>query len=213
MTNEEMASLIQAGHREYKAALWLGCSGFVRKKAVGFKTAHERCRADVDDLISAGYLAFERAIRYFKPDLHLKFLTFLARPLQTEFLRECGWLTSRRDVLEYAESLDYPAFEDDDESPLLIDLIASPDDEYFETVERMFRQHARKVLKQALSTLSDKQQMLLRAMYFDGMTETEAGVFVGYPCKQATESAHYSALRKLRTGRYGAELRQLYDNC
>lgn len=207
MSNEEIVVLIQSGQKEYISTLWVQCERFIWRKAKKFKLLYN-CSPEIEDLAQCGIFALCKAIEYFRADSGLKFLTYLARPLKTEFLRASGWLTPRRDALDGAESLDSLIENGNDAVPLL-ELIPDTDEGFFRILENIFQETVSMKLAEALKSLPDKQQLLIMAIYYKGMTETDAGRFAGYRTKQAAEFAHYSALRKLRTGRFRGELLEL----
>ncbi len=207
MTNEELAEAIKSGHGEYTSELWERCFRLIYAKAKSFKTLHDNCHIEIDDLVQSGYFAFTTALHYYKPERGLKFTTYLSKPLLTEFLKASGWLTSKRDALDYAESMDVPV--DDDGEITLADIIPSGEDACRAVKDKLFHEAAEKTISKALSKLPPKQAALLRAIYFDGQTQGDAGRALGYNTSQAAEAAHYTALRKLRYGAYSSELRYL----
>lgn len=206
MTNEEMTEAIQAGHHEYIPDLWKRCQKIIYRKAVRFKALHENCKQEIEDLVQCGYFAMITAIKYYEPNKDIKFLTYLNKPLLREFLRASGWLTTKRDLIDYAVSLDAPI--DEDGETTLADII--PDTEGGENViDKLHHEAAIDTINKALSKLPKRKAALLRAIYFEGMTETAAGRVYGYKTAAAAEQAHYTALRSLRHGAFSHELKYL----
>lgn len=206
MTNEELATAIQTGHHEYIPNLWEGCRKIIYRKAARFKALHENCKQEIEDLVQCGYFAMIEAIKYYKPDEDIKFLTYLNKPLLREFLRASGWLTTKRDLIDYAISLDAPI--DEDGEATLAEII--PDTEGGENViDKLLHETAIDTINKALSKLPERKAALIRAIYFEGLTETAAGRALGYKTTTAANNAHHDALRKLRRGAFTYELRYL----
>lgn len=123
MTNEELAVLIQGGEEERTAELWKQVERFVRQRARSYATNLIERAADADDLTQAGYFAMLEAVKYYSPNKGGKFLTVLKNPLKKAFYEVAGVRSSKRDAAIYAISLDAPATNDEDATPLS-DLVA-----------------------------------------------------------------------------------------
>ena len=104
MTNEELALQIQSGDRTLIPQLWAQVERFVRKMANRY--ADKVPGAEDDDLYQTGFLAMLRAVdRYEEPH---SFLSGLVFALKREYAELGGYLTSKRDPLIAAVSLDAP---------------------------------------------------------------------------------------------------------
>ena len=64
----------------------------------------------------------------------------------------------------------------------------------------------------ALEHVDDRARTLVRLVYFEGMTVTDAAAPAGYPSREAAEQAHYHALRKIRSSSAAKRLRPLLDD-
>lgn len=171
MTNEELARTIQSGNHECIPVLWERCRKIIYKKAIRFKNLHENCNQEVDDLVQSGFFAMIAAIGYYNPDKPENFLTYLNKPLLNEFLRASGWRTSKRDALDYAISIDTPT--DEDGETTLADIIPGNDT----PMEReLYYEELAGTIREALAKLPKRKEALIRAIYFEGVTITAAGL-------------------------------------
>ena len=69
MTNEDLATRIQAGEDALTFQLWEQCKGFICKQAYRWAKAwKDRADFDVDDLIQAGYFALCDAVSSFQAE-------------------------------------------------------------------------------------------------------------------------------------------------
>ena len=110
MTNEELALQIQSGDRTLIPQLWAQVERFIRKMANRY--ADKVPGAEADDLYQTGFLAMLRAVdRYEEPH---SFLSGLVFALKREYAELGGYLTSKRDPLIAAVSLDAPLSDEDD---------------------------------------------------------------------------------------------------
>ena len=109
MNNEELCTLIQAGHKEYMTALWNQTQYFGYMLAARF---HARLggygKLDLEDLLQCRWFAFLQAIDYFDADKGT-FLTCYKFKLKNVFRKAAGIRSSRREPLDSAYSLDAPA--------------------------------------------------------------------------------------------------------
>lgn len=182
MSNEELAVLVKAGERD-PLELWWRVRKLVllqaNKRAAAFGV---QCGVDVDDLLQAGYIAFMQAVDAFDPAKGYKFTTYLTRPLQTEFNRCLGRLTSKRDPLNGGcASLDVAA--GDEGITPLIDLLEDPTAEQpFDTVIEQAGLH--EAIEATLQKISPGNAAIIRAKFYEG--------------KKITLQEHVRAFKQLR---------------
>ena len=115
MTRQEFTAAVravQAGEPGATLKLWEGARHFVAKSAHRW-ARNSNGRTPHEDLIQAGFLAVLDAVERFDPEREDgSFLSVLRLTLKSRFAEESGIRTTRRDVLQYAESMDAPAYED-----------------------------------------------------------------------------------------------------
>ena len=92
------------GSEETLLDLWNAVKGFVKKKAVYYAKNHTAGMTTAEDLVQAGFFAVYDTVQAFDETREKSFLTLLKYFLQKRFAEEAGVRTSRRDVLQYADS-------------------------------------------------------------------------------------------------------------
>jgi RNA polymerase sporulation-specific sigma factor len=157
---------------------------------------------EVGDLIQQGDFAVLEAVRYYKPDGEYKFTTYLNQTLKNAFRAAVGIRTSKRDMLDYAASLDEPLGEDGGLS--LLDVIAdttadnTPDDR----IESIYNQQLHKALDNALQILPDGQRDAVALHYYFGLPFERIAEAKGATKqaigKQAIGEREYRALERIR---------------
>ena len=119
---DELAARSKAGEPGAALELWEAVGRFVELKARD-RARVPGCRAQADDLIQAGFLAvLDTAARY-EPGEGKNFLHALAFSLRKAFAAEEGTRSTRRDALQYADSTEAAAYQDDLEGPTVGELL------------------------------------------------------------------------------------------
>ena len=109
MNNEQLALLIKQGDRSALPLLWEKTRRLILKKAIRYHAKFENKRGlEVDDLVQNGYFAVLSAVKYYEPEKGYRFNTFLHHTLISALRSAAGIRTSKRDALDYADSLDEP---------------------------------------------------------------------------------------------------------
>lgn len=213
MTNEELALLIQSGCREYIPQLWTQIKRFVSMKAGQYERHLTGCAADEEDLQQSGYIAMMEAVKYYNPEKGYKFITYLDLTLKKAFRQIAGIESSRRDAALSAVSLD-ELIGPDDNDIRRIDLIedAAAQAPFYELMERESLNEAREAIEKALEKVNEQAQRLIKLIYFEGKSLTEAASMAGYSSRQAAEQAHYNALRKIRNSSAADKLKTVLND-
>lgn len=188
--------------------LWEAVRRFVEVKA---KDRAHRCRVPLDDLRQDGFLAVLDAVELYDTERErVSFLSLLSFMLQKRFAEEMGVKSSKRDALQYADSIDGPAFPDEPDGPTVGESLADDGAALaFSGVEYTdFLDYCRGIIGAALDTLTDAQAALLRLHYLEGRSLEAAAPLCGLSGKQAASEAEYRALSRLEHGRYSRELRE-----
>lgn len=187
MSNEELATRIQAGERDLLPQLWEQVRRFVYKKAKQrFVLSDGKGSVDVDDLAQSGFFALVKAVEDFQPEGEYKFTTYLTYHLKNEFAEVCGYKTSKRDPLLDCTSLDTP-LGDDSDSDTLLDLQPDPIDQIGDTERRIWLEQLRETMSKAISNLPQEQQAALACRYWKGLTMEETGAALGVNRTQANQ--------------------------
>lgn len=209
MTRQEFTAAVmavQAGEPGATLKLWEGARRFVAKSA--HRWAHNsNGRISHEDLMQAGFLAVLDAVERFDPEREDgSFLSVLRLTLKSQFAEESGIRTSKRDALNYAESMDAPAYEDgpavEDTVPDRGAALAFAGVEYGDLLD-----YCRRIISAALDSLPPAQAAIVRLYYLDGLTLEDTALQCGMSGKQAVKEAEDRALDRLARGKYRWELR------
>lgn len=212
MTNEQLAVFIQQGeNNELLPILWEKVQRVLFAKAERYYSAYSeplrRYGYDVQDVRQECYSAMLAAIKWYKPDKGYKFTTYLNYALKHTIR---GLYSGKNDALNQAAtmSLEQPIGEGGDGDELTVaDTVA--DDTAAQTFEQIELCDYFKPLYEALETLTERQQDIIRLRYFDGFNARQSAERLGI-CPQRASSLEGEAVRKLRSGEVGAQLRRIY---
>lgn len=200
MTNEELAVLIQQGEEGYTAQLWEQVERFIEQRARRYVKNFIERDFDKEDLYQAGYFAMLEAVKYYSPEKGIKFLTILTKTLKKAFAVVAGIRSSRRDTTFYTISLDAPATNDEDATPLS-DLVSDETAQvpFIEVELSDHISYTRRLITSSLERLlNDRERQLIRLVYLEGLSLTRAGELAGYTSKQAASQACQRAILRLR---------------
>lgn len=212
MTNEQLAVFIQqGGNDELLPILWEKVQTLLFIKAERYYNAYSeplrRYGYDVQDVRQECYSAMLAAIKWYKSDKGYKFTTYLNYALKHTIR---GLYSGKSDALNQAAtmSLEQPIGEGSDGDELtLADTVA--DDTAAQTFEQIELCDYFKPLYEALETLNEKQRDMIQKLYFDGLSVKETAAQLGMS-HQGVRSLEGDALRKLRYGKVGVQLRRIY---
>lgn len=131
----------------------------------------------LEDLISIGSIGLIKAVNTFKPDKNIKLATYSSRCIENEIL-----MFLRRKSRSKAEvSLDEPLNIDGDGNELLLsDILGTEGDLVSKKVEKQVDQE---LLVNAISTLNEREQNIIRLRYgigkIDEKTQKEVAIMLG----------------------------------
>lgn len=133
----------------------------------------------VEDLISIGTIGLMKAINTFNPDKQIKLATYASRCIENEILM----YLRRNNKIKMEVSIDEPLNVDWDGNKLLLsDILGTEDDEISRRLED---EVDRKLLRKALSKLSDRERLIIELRFGlctdDGeeRTQKEVADFLG----------------------------------
>lgn len=207
MTNEELAVLIQRGHREYYAELWEQVYKLIQ--SLIYKEARKRKLPqgiDTEDLLQSGYFAMVAAVKAFKPDSKLKFTSYLnfhvLNSVNTEL---CYGTRNKKHIKGYSYNVPAGGESEDTEQ---IDLIA---DESLEGLyERVELTEVQQIVTQAVGELPDIQQDIIRMHELQEMDLIRVAAALGVTYANARKQK-YQAFRTLRRDRNIQALHESYS--
>lgn len=192
-----LALAVQEGKPGATLALWEAVRYFVTGKALEYS---RRSRVPFDDLMQDGFLAVLSAVAKFEPEKGFAFLIVLSFCLKTEFSKEAGTRSTKRDLLQYTESADAPRYKDAPDGPTVTESTPDPEaDLALLGVDYAdFLNYCRRLIHAALGALPDNWAGVLRCHYLEGLTLEETAQRLGYSGKEAAGYAKGCALRFLR---------------
>jgi len=204
MSNEELAALIKNGDDGLLPTLWEQVRRFVAMMAGRYYRSIDNPHGcELDDLIQEGYIGVVNAVKYYDPKKGYLFLTFLNQTLKTAFRTTMGTRTSKRDQLDYADSLDAPIAGTEDLTLLesLSDLKPGEAAAEDTIVESIWNQELHAALDEALGILSRKKRELLELYYYFGLNFTKIAEMRG--CSpQLVNDQHQESLNRIYNSKY-----------
>lgn len=208
----ETVARVKQGDREAAASLWGEVCPFVSWKAAEYIRNDFQNRTTKADLVQVGGLAMYDAVNLFDASRDCSFTKILDFCLKKRFAEETGTRTTRRDMLQYADSYNETVYSEGDFTveETLEDEGAASDLASVEYTDLV--QYSRRILISAMKKLSDGYRILLTEHYFNGIPLTVAAAMAGYKSRASVSDAHRRALWQLRTySKYKGELRACLD--
>lgn len=123
--------------------------------------------AGIEDLISIGTIGLIKAVRTFQPERNIKLATYASRCIENEILM----YLRRNSKIKMEVSIDEPLNVDWDGNELLLsDILGTSEDIIYKDIER---EVDIKLLKKALSTLSERERKIIHMRF--GLADYEGG--------------------------------------
>lgn len=218
-TNEELALLIQQGHKEYISELWANCYKFLYMLSDKFYFARtERlaaCGYTQEDLHQGCFFVMLKMVEAYKPEKGYKFTSYAGWHLKNYFKRTVlGYdqhVKGIRKPLNISDTIDDPIRSKKDGSDtdtLVVDTLIDDTAELaFESVEdEVYITQLHNALEQGIQTLSDEQQAVIRERFYNSNTYVGTSDRLGLSVEGVRQRERY-ALRNLRT--YNAKTKRL----
>ena len=121
----------------------------------------------VEDLVSIGTIGLIKAVNTFSPEKNIKLATYASRCIENEILM----YLRRNSKVKMEVSIDEPLNVDWDGNELLLsDILGTSEDIIYKDIER---EVDIKLLKKALSTLSERERMIIHMRF--GLDDYEGG--------------------------------------
>lgn len=216
MTNEELTIQAQQGDKLALEKLWLQVYKLLYFMC---NRAYTHCGCDfcsrkgvtLEDFTQESYFAFLKAVESFKPDKEYSFNSYLQYHLKTAINAVLGQRTSKKEPLNYCDSLDVPMGEDEDLN--LCDILEdeSASQEMQDVEEKTDNDLLREALNEALDTCTARQQSIISLRYYYNRTLKEVSQVVNiHPSYVRTEEQ--SAFRRMRSGKGLRLLKPFFDD-
>lgn len=211
MTNEDLATRIQAGEDALTFQLWEQCKSFICKQAYRWAKAwKDRADFDVDDLIQAGYFALCDAVSSFQAERG-SFITLLDMSLKTRFqeVARCQTMTQKLEPINGAVSLDAPAYTDPDNEVTTGDTIPANDTGFEDVEESLYQQQAATILHEAVDSIPKRQSDAINLYYFQWKTHQEIADCLNVSTSRAQQIVK-QGLKDIRKSVYAPALTELF---
>lgn len=215
-TNEDLAILVQQGHREYISELWANCYkllyGFMAKYYTAQHETFIRCGFTLEDLQQDCYFVLLKMIEAYDPGKGYKFTSYAGYQIKNYLTRSVmGYDRNTKKItkpLNVSSSIDKPIGSGDDEDLTISSTLKDETAELaFENAEdEVYNTELHNALEQGIQTLSDEQQAVIREMFYNSNTYVGASDRLGLSVEGVRQRERY-ALRNLRT--YNAKTKRL----
>lgn len=208
-TNEELATLIQQGHKEYLPDLWENVRRLMYKLTFQQYSAHkelfEQNGLTLEDVQQESYFAMLGAVEAYKPEKEFAFTSYLRLQLK-QVIRK---IVKPKDLLnrEETRSLDEPLDIEEGESDTLHDVTADPTSG--DKIAEFDQRESYALLHKAVSLLPGGLKEIIKLIYFDGLTLKAIGEQQGKSI-EAVRQAERRALNMLRRGPISRKLKDAY---
>lgn len=207
MTNEELATAIQAGGADdLKPVLYDRVKYFMYKLAGEYYSRYSErfiaCGVEMSDLRQECFPAFLKALDYFNPATEFKFVSFLKYPLKNVCAELLGIRNSdgkNHKPLDNATSLDKTLPGADNEDVTLKNIIPDPSSEqaFEKAIDGIQDEQTRDVLYKALDRLEKPLRAVIVHYYFERMTFADIGELMNVSGSRVQQMKE-KALRQLR---------------
>lgn len=215
-TNEELALLIQQGHKEYISELWANCYKLLYMLVDKIYYANPdrlaACGYTQEDLYQGSFFVLLKMIEAYDPEKPFKFTSYAKLHLQNYFRRSVLHYDSEakiiKSVLNISSSIDKPIGSGEDEELTVGSLIKDDNAELaFENVEEdIYRTELHNALEKGLQSLTYTQRAVIRERFYNSSSLKVTAEKVGMTESQAHSNETY-ALRNLRA--YNAKTKRL----
>lgn len=218
-TNEELALLIQQGHKKYITELWENCFKLLYLLSDKFYFAYTdkitACGYTQEDIHQGCFFVLLKMIKAYDPKKGFKFTSYANLHLKQFFNRTVFGYdpTAKRlkNPLNSSDSVDVPIRSKKDGSDtdrLVVDtLIDDTAERAFENAEdEVYNTELHNALEQGIKTLSDEQQAVIREMFYNSNTYVGTSNLLGLSVEGVRQRERY-ALRNLKT--YNAKTKRL----
>ena len=214
-TNAALAALAATGNAFALAQLWEINKGLLRSMFWKWYPSHKSLADEhgmtADDFEQEGYFAVQYAAQTYDPS-EGSFAGWLWQAMQRQIWQaltnghrrnitgpDGKTRTISADPLNHCASLDTPLDEEDDGAASLGDLQPDPAaSEAFQDIEeRIYQEELHMALEEALLKLSEREQRIVRGLYFAGHTLKQEATEDG-TTYQMISQLRQNALRKLR---------------
>lgn len=215
----ELAVRAQLGDQGARLLLWGSVERLLFKLCArcfyGLEEQAKNAGATFEDFQQLAWFAFLDAVKWYEPTKGFAFTSYLNYALKTHISSLLGIRSSRRDALNYCDSLNRPMDGEDPDGPELLDMIADEVDPYESAAERVYYEQLHAAIEKYMDSLPSREREVIDSIYLKGETLDKAGERVGLS-REGTRQVRNAALRRGRRGyqrRFFEGFAEVRDNC
>lgn len=215
----ELAVRAQLGDQEAQLQLWESVERLLFQLCArcfyGLEEQAKSAGATLEDFRQLAWFAFLDAVKGYEADKGFSFVSYLKYPLKNHVSALLGFRGSRRDALNYCDSLNRAIDSDDPDGLELLDTIADEADPIESAAERLYYEQLHAAIEKYMGSLPLREREVIDSVYFKGETLDKAGERVGLS-RERTRQIRNAALRRGRRGyqrRFFEGFAEVRDNC
>lgn len=215
-TNEELAILVQQGHREYISELWANCYKLLYSIVAKYYTAkHEtfnRCGFTLEDLQQDCFFVLLKMIKAYDPNKEYKFTSYAGYQIKNYLTRSVmGYDRNTKKItkpLNVSSSIDKPIGSGKDEELTISSTLKDETAElaFDDALDDVYRQELHNAIEAGLQTLTETQQAVIHERFYKSNTLSGTGDTLGIS-SGAVRQNEGQALKALRI--YNAKTKRL----
>jgi RNA polymerase sigma factor (sigma-70 family) len=216
---KNLAVRAQQGDQQAQLQLWESVERLLFKLCArcfyGLEEQAKNAGAAFEDFQQLAWFAFLDAVKRYEPTKGFAFTSYLNYALKTHISSLLGIRSSRRDALNYCDSLNRPMDGEDPDGPELLDMVADEADPYESAAERVYYEQLHAAIEKYMDSLPLREREVIDLLYLKGETLDRAGAQIGVS-RERTRQIRNKALRKGRDGyrrRFFEGFAEVRDNC
>lgn len=215
----ELALRAQQGDKGAQLLLWGSVERLLFQLCArcfyGLEEQAKSAGATLEDFRQLAWFAFLDAVKGYEADKGFPFTAYLKYPLKNHVSALLGFRGSRRDALNYCDSLNRPMDSDDPDGLEFLDMVADEADPIESAAERVYYEQLHAVIEKYMDSLPLREREVIDSIYLKGETLDKAGERVGLS-REGTRQIRNAALRRGRRGyqrRFFEGFAEVRDNC
>lgn len=216
---KNLAVRAQQGDQQAQLQLWESVEWLMYRLCArcfhGLEEQATSAGATFEDFQQLAWFAFLDAVKGYDSNKDFPFTAYLRFPLKNHVNALLGFRGSRRDALNYCDSLNRPMDGEDPDGPELLDMVADEVDPYESAAERVYYEQLHAAIEKYMDSLPSREREVIDSIFLKGETLDKAGERVGLS-RERTRQIRNAALRRGRRGsqrRFFEGFAEVRDNC
>lgn len=217
MTNEQLAALAQQPENEelvpllwekVKPLLWLKAKQVYNAR----QSVFQQCGVELWDIRQGCYTAFLSALKGYKPETGIKFISYLSYPFHTLLAELTGTRSTKREPLNEAASLDMPIKNQSEEGKVMLADILPDKGADIETavLSQLEQDEESRLVHEAVDRLPERLREVIELYFFQGVSLVDIAQRWGCTYQNVSNKKS-KALQELRRSSVLQELRREYQ--